>query len=96
MLSKYQLADAEILQLWAEYSRTNVQTYSGEVYRERIYANEYESNASIDYWGWFVIPVEVLFKPASKLFYKPRTFKTYIPKQKLILYKNRTTVPLRI
>ena len=96
MLSKNQLTDLELLQLWAEYSRTSLQINSGVEYAKGIYANEYESTSSIDYWGWFVIPVEILFKPASKLFYKPRTLRNYIPKQKQILFKNRSIVPLRI
>lgn len=87
---------AEYYQLWADICRIDPVTYSLEVTSTNEYFGEYVNYPRINYWEWFVIPGEIIFKPSYKLVVKPRVKTTLKVNHKPLLFCNRTIVPLRI
>ncbi len=96
MLSKYQYTDAELLQLCAEYSKTDPPTYSVEANSSNAYFSEYSSYTQLNYWEWYLIPKELLFKPTSKVTLQQNSIKPHKIKTKPLLFNNLKIIPLRI
>ncbi len=96
MRLKNQLTDVELLQLWAEYSLTDPPTYSVEVSSSSSYFREYASYTHYNYWEWYLIPNEVLFKPTSKVTLQQNRLNPYKIKTKPLLFNNLKIIPLRI
>lgn len=96
MKEKNQFTSMENLQLWADLHKINFISYTLEVSTSNAYFREYAYYPQYNYWEWFVIPSELIFKSPYKIIFKPRVVKTHIPKKRPLLFCNRTIVPLRI
>ncbi len=96
MKEKKQFASMENIQLWADLHQIISVTYSVEITLPNAYFREYSNYPQYNYWEWFVIPGELIFKPAQKIIFKSRVIKTYLPKKKPLLFCKPTIVPLRI
>lgn len=86
----------EILQLWAEYSLTVTATHLIEVGSSNTYFNENATYTHYNFWEWYLIPREVLFKPTSKVSLQQNRLKPYKIKTKPLLFNNLKIIPLRI
>ncbi|MBL1121402.1 MAG: hypothetical protein D8M26_00770 [Ignavibacteriae bacterium] len=96
MKEKNQFTSMENVQLWADLHKISFITYSVEVSTSNAYFKDYPSYPPYNYWEWFVIPSELIFKSSYKIIFKPHHLIKYIPKKKPLLFCNRTIVPLRI
>jgi hypothetical protein len=89
-------AAEEILQLWAEYSLTVTPTHIVEVGLSNTYFNENATYTHYNYWEWYLIPKEVLFKPTSKVSLQQNRLKPNKIKSKPFLFNSLKIIPLRI
>jgi hypothetical protein len=86
----------EILQLWAEYAHTVTSTHIVEVGSSNTYFNENATYTLYNYWEWYLIPKEVLFKPSSKVSLQQNRLKPHKIKTKPLLFNTLKIIPLRI
>jgi len=96
MCAKNLNVTAEWLQLSAEHSQTSPPTYFLEETTKSVYSNKYVSTNGYNYWEWFLIPKELLFKPTSKVTLQKNRLKPYKIKTKPLLFGQLVTIPLRI
>ena len=83
-------------QPWAEHSPIR---FPGLASETNVSGCSFSGYQSVNEYGWrecILIPFELFYKHVRKFTFKPRTLKTCIPKNKPLLFCNRTIVPLRI
>ncbi|QQS34776.1 MAG: hypothetical protein IPM56_10930 [Ignavibacteriales bacterium] len=91
-----QFSQTEAAQLWADLYKIDLSNYSIEVSPPNTYFREYSYYPQNNFWEWFVLPGELIYKPIFKIILKPSLLKNYSPTKKLLLFCSRTIVPLRI
>jgi hypothetical protein len=88
---------AEQQQLLVEYIETISSSYFVEATSTSVYSTEYGGNNQFKYWGRYLIPKEILFKPTSKINIKNNNrLNLHTTKNKPLLFKYHTIIPLRI